>query len=220
VLPVHPGHLPLPVPLAFSPDGATLAGGGPDGTVNLWDVKTEQPKNPLPGHFGPVRAVAFSPDGRWLASGGADSTVQLVELASGRRLPPFPGGTHFTGLAFSPDSQTLAAVCDAPGPLRLWNLATKKERTFPSPGQEGHTQHVLWVAFHPAGNRVVTGSIDGTVRLWETAPGMDGSRLFDFGPGGFYPYHPVAFAPSGRHVAVGLGNGLIAILQTPPALAR
>src|SRR5262249_58489473 len=57
---------------------------------------------------------------------GADGTVQLVELASGRRLHTFRGETHFTGLAFSPDSQTLAAVSDAPGPLRLWDLATKK----------------------------------------------------------------------------------------------
>jgi WD40 repeat protein len=209
---VHPGHLPLPVPLAFSPDGETVAGGGPDGTVHLLDVKTRQPKNPLPGHFLPVRAVAYSPDGRWLASGGADRTVQLVERASGRGVHTFPGETQFTGLAFSPDSQTLAAVCDAPGPLRLWDLATEQERTFP-----GHTQHVLWVAFHPAGNRVVTGSLDGTVRLWVTAPGTDGSRVFDFPQGGYYP---VAFAPSGRHFAVGLANGTIAILATPAPVER
>jgi WD40 repeat protein len=131
---------------------------------------------------------------------------------SGRRPHTFRGGTHFTGLAFSPDSQTLAAVCNAPGPLRLWDLATKKERTFP-----GHTQHVLWVAFHPAGTRVVTGSLDGTVRLWETAPGADGCRVFDFGHAGLYP---VAFAPSGRHFVAGLANGTIAILATPAPAAR
>src|SRR5262249_8504199 len=154
--------------LAFSPDGETVACGGQDGKVNLWDVKTGQLKDRLLLHVSPVRAVAYSPDGRWVTSGGADLTVQLVERASGRPLHTFRGGTPFTGLAFSPDSQTLAAVCDAPGPLRLWDLATKQPRTF-----DGHTQHVLGIAFHPAGNRVVTGSLDGTVRLWETAPGTD-----------------------------------------------
>jgi WD40 repeat protein len=207
------GHSTVPAGLAFSSDGATVAGGGQDGTVNLWDVKTGQPKDPLRWHVGPVRAVALSPDGRWLASGGADRTVQLVERASGRRLNAFRGETPFTGLAFSPDSQTLAAVGNAPGPsLRLWDLATKQERTF-----AGHTQHVWWVAFHPAGNQVVTGSLDGTVRLWETAPGTDGSRAFDFRHESF---SPVAFAPSGRHFAVGLPNGTIATLTTPAPAAR
>jgi WD40 repeat protein len=207
------GHSTVTALLAFSPDGQTVAGGGQDGTVSLWDVKTGQPKEPLRWHVGTVRPVAFSPDGRWLASGGADKTVQLVEPASGRRLHTFRGATPVTGLAFSPDSRTMAAVCYAPGPsLRLWDLATKNERTL-----AGHTEHVLGIAFHPAGNRVVTGSLDGTVRLWETAPGADGSRAFDFGHEGFYP---VAFAPSGRHLAVGLANGTIAILATPAPGAR
>jgi WD40 repeat protein len=148
-----------------------------------------------------------------LASGGAHKTVQLVDLASGRRLPPLRGGTRFTGLAFSPDSRTLAAVCDAPNPsLRLWDLASKKERTF-----AGHTHHVLGMAFHPAGKRVVTGSWDGTVRLWETAPGAGGCRVFEFRAAGLYP---VAFAPSGRHFAAGLANGTIAILATPAPARR
>src|SRR5262249_17900904 len=131
-----------PAQLAFSPDGETVARGSQDGTVNLWDVKSGQPKGSLPCHFGPVRAVSFSRAGRGLASGGADTTVQVVERASGRRLPAFRGRTPFTGLAFSPDSQTLAAVCEAPDPLRLWDLATGGVRPF-----EGHTKHVLGVAF-------------------------------------------------------------------------
>src|SRR5262249_8616077 len=160
----------------------------------------------------------FSPDGRWLASGGVDRTVQLVDWASGERRRTLPVEKPVLGLAFSPDSQTLAAVNAAPPPpLRPWAPPARKPRTFPVNQDTGHPQHVVGIAFHPAGNRVITGSLDGTVRLWETAPGTDRSRVFDFRHGGFYP---VAFAPSGRHFAVGLSNGTIALFATPPAAAR
>jgi WD40 repeat protein len=34
----------------------------------------------------------------------------------------------------------------------------------------GHTSYVFSVSFDPTGERFVTGSGDGTVRIWETAP--------------------------------------------------
>jgi WD40 repeat protein len=75
------------------------------------------------------------------------------------------------------------------------------------------------LAFDPGGRRVAATSLDGTVRLWDTAPGVEPSRPpFDFRHIG--PTAGVAFSPSGRHLAVGLGNGLIAILRTPPDPAR
>ena len=68
--------------LAFSPDSATLAGGG-DRTVRLWDMRTGQLRRTLAGHRDWVCTVAFSPDGTTIASGSCDwSLPPRARLAS------------------------------------------------------------------------------------------------------------------------------------------
>ncbi len=54
--------------LALAPDGRTLALGGSDQAVRLWDLAAGRELPPLVGHAGPVRALTFTPDGRRLVS--------------------------------------------------------------------------------------------------------------------------------------------------------
>ena len=63
--------------VAYSPNGDTLASGGGNHTVRLWDAATGAPKQILEGHTDQVRSVAYSPDGSLLASGGQDGTILL-----------------------------------------------------------------------------------------------------------------------------------------------
>lgn len=59
--------------LAFSSDGATLAGASGDKTVKIWNIKTKTLSFVLQGHHSSVVSVGFSRDGKLLVSGSGDS---------------------------------------------------------------------------------------------------------------------------------------------------
>ena len=76
------GHTGAVFSIAFSPDRATLASGGEDYTVRLWDVPTGRQIQLLEGHSNAVPEVAFSPSGNILASSSYDGTVKLWSVAT------------------------------------------------------------------------------------------------------------------------------------------
>src|SRR5262245_52062488 len=69
--------------LAFSSDGALLAGAGRDGRVSLWDAATGRLLRVLGRHEAEVNGLAFSPDGRLLVTGGHDGQAMLWDTAAG-----------------------------------------------------------------------------------------------------------------------------------------
>jgi WD40 repeat protein len=73
------GHETPAIALAFSPNGATLASGGWDKSVRLWDPARGEATQRLacPDE---VWSVAFSPDGKSLAAGGQDGLLRLWTL--------------------------------------------------------------------------------------------------------------------------------------------
>jgi WD40 repeat protein len=66
-------------PIAFSPDGKTLAMCGAG--LKLMDLRTRKIMASMEGYRGGIRSVAFSPDGKTLLSGDSDWGVYLWDIS-------------------------------------------------------------------------------------------------------------------------------------------
>ncbi len=105
----------------FDPAGSRIVTAGPEGPVEIWDVKSDQLVAVLEGQSGGVADVAFSPDGSRLATAGRDGTVRLFDADTGaQQLVLRSSGCAVRDVTYSPDGTKLASTsCDG---VRIWAL--------------------------------------------------------------------------------------------------
>lgn len=197
------GHTNTVYSVAFSPTGKTLASGGADKTIRLWDVATKQ-RRALIRTPEKVASLAFSPNGRTLASGGFDASITLWNVApneagmiEARKLTTFEKShtTSVQNMAFSPDGETLATVASRDDVIRLWDVSTGKVLAL----CKGHNSAPGTAVFSPDGKTLASASDDSTVRLWDVASGKEKDN-FKGHDGGVWS---VAFSPDGKSLASG-----------------
>ena len=125
--------------VAFSPDGKTLASGGWNGTVRLWELGSGQERTTF-RHTQAVSSVAFSPDGTTLASGSGDHTIRLWDVDTGQLRTTLEGHlSGVTSLVFSPDGKSLASASEEhttshggwDHTIRLWGCGHRPTQDHP-----------------------------------------------------------------------------------------
>ena len=157
------------------------------------------------GHTYMVESVAFSLNGKYILTGSLDTTAKLWEAASGRLVRTFSGHQGAVeSVAISPDGKyVLTGGSDKTA--KLWNLSTGGLiRTFSDPTSIARTPVELKrsnhsVAFSPDGKYILTGSDDGTPKLWNTATGV----LIHTFTGHTNIVRCVAFSPDGKFALTG-----------------
>ena len=184
--------------LKWNDDGTTLASGGNENYLCIWDAAMSrrgsnrptdstsfvQPRLLLTQHKAAVKALAWCPFRRdLLTSGGgtADRTIKFWNSNNGTLLNSVDTGSQVCSILWSKHQRELVSSHGfSENQLILWSYPTMtKVQEF-----KGHTSRVLNMEMSPDG-QVVSAAADETLRFWDIFGPPPSRRVSKFGIGDF-----------------------------------
>ncbi|RIK37084.1 MAG: hypothetical protein DCC55_25315 [Chloroflexi bacterium] len=191
--------------ITFNPAGALLATGSGDQTTRIWEMPSGRLRHVLQEHTGMVRYVAFHPNGRLLATASDDTTVCLWDAVEGRVCQTLQGHTHAViNTQFTLDGKTLISVSDDQT-VRVWSVDAATGMYQPAHVLPASVYKHNCVALSPDSITLVSGGMDGVVRLWDLQTGQVRHTLH----GHTNLITGVDVSPDGRQILSGCSNGMV-----------
>ncbi|XP_051521573.1 bromodomain and WD repeat-containing protein 3-like isoform X6 [Myxocyprinus asiaticus] len=162
--------------LAVNFENTLIAAGSCDKTIRVWCLRTCAPVAVLQGHSGSITSLQFSPfvkgSKRYMVSTGTDATVcfwqwDVNNNGFSDRLHKFTEkprpGVQTVCSSFSPGGMFLATG-STDDVIRIYYLGSGSPEKLAE--LDSHTDKVDSIQFCHSGERFVSGSRDGTARIW------------------------------------------------------
>ena len=183
--------------LDFHPDGKRVAVACYDGTGRIWDIQSGTEMVPPLKHEDGVYRIDISPDGTRVVTGSYDGTARIWDVETGKPISEplrHPGGVHVAHFD-STGNQVVTAGSDCT--VRVWD---RDGSALVFPELRHPDQHnIVHVAQHvPGRDLMITGSVIGLMRLWETPSG----RLVKELDSGYHYLSELIFDAEGENFVV------------------
>ncbi|KAM6954193.1 LOW QUALITY PROTEIN: PH-interacting protein [Aplochiton taeniatus] len=183
------GHAAEISDMAVSYENTMIAAGSCDKTIRVWCLQTCAPLAVLEGHAASITSLQFSPlccgSKRYLSSTGADGTIcfwlwDARTLKFGQRPSKFTErsrpGVQMICSSFSAGGMFLATG-STDHIIRVYYFGSGQPEKISE--LESHTDKVDSIQFSNCSDRFVSGSRDGTARIWQLHPQGWRSILLD-----------------------------------------
>lgn len=177
------GHTKDLVDIAIDPEGERVLTASQDRSIRIWEPRQNRPRwisarqwvttAQLTGHSDALNSIELSPDGKLVASTSADGTARIWDLGSEAGSSVLRGAhdAPVTGVAFIHKYGAITAGADMN--VHMWLPGGQ----VPMFGFEGHTAAVSIVTATHDNQHILTGSLDGSVRIFETNTMEEVGRL-------------------------------------------
>lgn len=163
----------LPGSTAAGADTVQLASSSADGAVHLWSLERDTPMSSLAQAGGPkVNKIGFHPSGRYLATACDDTAWRLYDVTTGSEILCQEGHSRAVMTVSFQSEGALVATAGMDSIGRVWDLRSGRTIML----CEGHIQPITasgWID----GHRILSGSLDGFVKVWDVRKVQQGGNL-------------------------------------------
>jgi len=188
---------------AFSPQGDQFVVGLDDGTAQIWRIVDQNQIYTFTGHNNNVTGLAFSPTDNIFASSSTD--VYIWQLTDNMLLRTDPMSKPDTQIAFSIDGVYLAVTQEDTIHIKRAIDGTLTQLL------QRHTTPIQAIDFAGVGYKLISGSQNATLSLWDVQTGQL-LQVIEQHSGGITD---VAFANNGTYTASASRDGTIRLWQVP-----